>query len=150
MRAVVQRVSEASVTVDGTVKGAIGKGLLVLLAVEAEDGLEDLEWLAGKILRLRIFSDPLGAMNRSVGDTGGDILLISQFTLLASTRKGNRPSFTRAAPPDIARPLCEAFVRQLAQGLGRPIACGEFGADMKVGLVNDGPVTLLIDSRRRE
>jgi D-aminoacyl-tRNA deacylase len=150
MRAVIQRVSEASVTIDGAVRGAIKAGLLIFLAVEITDGPEDLEWLSGKILRLRVFSDPQGAMNRSVSETNKDVLLISQFTLLASTRKGNRPSFTRAARPEFAKPLCDAFARQLAQGLGRPVACGEFGADMKVRLVNDGPVTIIIDSRSRE
>jgi D-aminoacyl-tRNA deacylase len=150
MRAVIQRVSEASVNIDGAVRGAIKAGLLIFLAVEIIDGPEDVEWLSGKILRLRVFSDSQGNLNRSVSETNNDVLLISQFTLLASTRKGNRPSFTRAARPEFAKPLCDAFARQLAQGLGRPVACGEFGADMKVRLVNDGPVTIIIDSRSRE
>ena len=150
MRAVIQRVSEAYVTVDGAIKGAIQNGLLVFLAVEASDGPEEIEWLSGKILRLRLFRDSQGNLNRSVQEIDGNILLISQFTLLASTRKGNRPSFSRAARPELAKPLCDTFERHLAQGLGRPIACGEFGADMKIQLVNDGPVTLMIDSRIRE
>ncbi len=150
MRAVIQRVSEASVTIDHAVKGAIGSGLLVLLAVEEGDNAEDIEWLGGKIVRLRIFNDDAGAMNRSVRETGGGILLISQFTLFASTKKGNRPSYSRSARPEIAIPLYEQFVQGLAADLGRPIETGTFGADMKVALVNDGPVTIVIDSKNRE
>ena len=150
MRAVVQRVSEASVTITGQVRGAIQKGLVVLLAIEEADTPEDNEWLSGKIVRLRIFPDDNGVMNRSVQEVGGDVLLVSQFTLFASTKKGNRPSYTRAARPEIAIPLYEAFIRWLTAGLGKPVRTGEFGADMKVKLVNDGPVTILIDSKNRE
>jgi len=150
MRAVVQRVSEASVTITGQVRGAIQKGLVVLLAMEEADTPEDIEWLSGKILRLRIFPDDNGVMNRSVQEAGGDVLLISQFTLFASTKKGNRPSYARAARPEIAIPLYEAFSRRLTEGLGKAVPTGEFGADMKVSLVNDGPVTIIIDSKHRE
>ena len=150
MRAVVQRVSEASVTINGQIRGAIETGLLLLLAVEEADTPEDIEWLSGKIVRLRIFSDDQGMMNRSVQEAGGDILLISQFTLFASTKKGNRPSYSRAARPEIAVPLYEAFTRKLSEDLGKPVQTGEFGADMKVSLVNDGPVTIVIDSRNKE
>ncbi len=150
MRAVIQRVSEASVAIHGQVRGAIQKGLLVLLAVEEADTPEDIEWLSGKIVRLRIFNDEEGVMNRSVQEVQGDILLISQFTLFASTKKGNRPSYNRAARPEIAVPLYESFLRKLTEDLGRPVRTGEFGADMKVSLVNDGPVTLFIDSQDRE
>ena len=150
MRAVVQRVSKASVTINGQIRGAIETGLLVLLAVEEADTPEDIEWLSGKIVRLRIFPDDQGGMNRSVQEVGGDILLISQFTLFASTKKGNRPSYSRAARPEIAVPLYQTFTRKLAEDLGKPIQTGEFGADMKVTLVNDGPVTIVIDSRNKE
>ncbi|PYJ56220.1 MAG: D-tyrosyl-tRNA(Tyr) deacylase [Verrucomicrobia bacterium] len=150
MRAVVQRVSKASVTINGQIRGAIETGLLVLLAVEEADTPEDIEWLSGKIVRLRIFSDDQGMMNRSLQEAGGDILLISQFTLFASTKKGNRPSYSRAARPEIAVPLFEAFTRKLSEDLGKPVQTGEFGADMKVSLVNDGPVTIVIDSRNKE
>ena len=150
MRAVVQRVSKASVTINGQIRGAIETGLLVLLAVEEADTPEDIEWLSGKIVRLRIFSDDQGMMNRSLQEAGGDILLISQFTLFASTKKGNRPSYSRAARPEIAVPLFEAFTRKLSEDLGKPVKTGEFGADMKVSLVNDGPVTIVIDSRNKE
>ncbi|HEX9046500.1 MAG TPA: D-aminoacyl-tRNA deacylase [Verrucomicrobiae bacterium] len=150
MRAVIQRVSRASVTIHETVKASIGKGLLVLLAVEEADTPEDIEWLSGKIARLRIFPDEQGVMNRSVLEAGGDILLVSQFTLFASTRKGNRPSYSRSAGPAIAIPLYESFIRQLTLDLGKPIQTGEFGADMQVALVNDGPVTIIIDSKLRE
>jgi len=150
MRAVLQRCSEASVTIDGKVHGAIGWGLLVLVAVEESDTREDILWLSGKIARLRIFNDEAGQMNRSVQEIGGQILVISQFTLYASTRKGNRPSYTRSAPPAIAVPLYEEFVRQLGADLGRPVRTGQFGAHMKVQLVNDGPVTLSIDTKARE
>jgi len=150
MRAVVQRVSEASVTIDGHVKGAIRTGLLVLLGIEEADTAEDIEWLSGKLVRLRIFNDEAGVMNLSVQDVKGGILLISQFTLHASTKKGNRPSYIRAARPEVAIPLYEAFIARLTQDLGQPVQTGEFGADMKVALVNDGPVTIQIDSKARE
>lgn len=150
MRSVIQRVTRASVTIQGTVKGRIGKGLLVLLAVEPGDGPEDIEWLSGKIARLRIFPDDNGVMNRSVVEAGGEILVISQFTLFASTKKGNRPSYSRSAPPEIAIPLYEAFLQKLAADLGKPIQTGEFGADMQVDLLNDGPVTVIIDSKLKE
>jgi D-aminoacyl-tRNA deacylase len=150
MRAVIQRVSEAKVLIGGAVKGAIGKGLAVLLAVEPADTDEDIEWLSGKLVRLRIFDDPHGVMNLSVQETQGDILLVSQFTLFASTRKGNRPSYSRSAAPDIAVPLYQKFISRLEQALGKPIQTGEFGAQMLVSLTNDGPVTILIDSKQRE
>lgn len=150
MRAVIQRVSEASVSVDGAERGRIGRGLLVLLGVQAEDTAEDIEWLVNKIVQLRIFDDEAGVMNRSVVDASGEILLVSQFTLLASTNKGTRTSWHRAAKPEIAIPLYEAFHGKLEELLGRPVPTGVFGADMKVGLVNDGPVTLVIDSKLRE
>ena len=150
MRAVIQRVSRAGVTIHNAVKATIGKGLLVFLAVEEADGSEDIEWLSGKIVRLRIFPDADGVMNRSVIETGGDILLISQFTLYASTRKGNRPSYSRSAGPQTAIPLYDAFVQRLSADLGKAVQTGEFGADMQVDLVNDGPVTIVIDSRTRE
>ena len=150
VRAVVQRVSEASVTIDSRARGAIQKGLVVLLGIEEADTVEDIEWLSGKIVRLRIFNDDHGVMNLSVQETGGEILLVSQFTLFASTKKGNRPSYSRAARPEIAVPLYENFARRLAQDLGKPIQTGEFGADMKIALVNDGPVTIIIDSKNRE
>jgi D-aminoacyl-tRNA deacylase len=150
MRAVIQRVSTASVTVSDRVTGAIGGGLLVLLAIEETDTDEDIDWLCGKIVRLRIFNDEAGLMNRSVQEIQGDILLISQFTLFASTRKGNRPSYTRSARPERALPIYQAFQTCLATQLGKPIQSGEFGADMKVSLLNDGPVTVIIDSRLRE
>jgi len=150
MRAVVQRVAEAKVSVEGVVKGAIQQGLAVLLAVEEADAAEDIEWLSGKIVRLRVFDDDNGVMNRSVQEAGGGILLVSQFTLFASTRKGNRPSYSRSARPEIAVPLYEQFARRLAQDLGRPIQTGEFGAQMLVSLTNDGPVTIIIDSKLRE
>jgi D-tyrosyl-tRNA(Tyr) deacylase len=150
MRAVIQRVSAASVTIGGETRAAIQGGLLVLLGVEAADSAEDIAWLAGKIVRLRIFADDGGVMNRSVQETGGDILVVSQFTLFASTKKGNRPSYSRAAPPEVAVPLYETFVRQLATELGKPVFTGEFGADMQVALVNDGPVTILFDTKAKE
>lgn len=150
MRAVVQRVAQASVTVAGRITGSIQTGLLVLLAVEEADSAEDIEWLSGKLVRLRIFNDDGGVMNRSVQKTGGDILLVSQFTLFASTKKGNRPSYLRSARPEIAVPLYEQFLARLTQDLGKPVATGEFGAHMDVSLVNDGPVTIIIDSKSRE
>ncbi len=150
MRAVIQRVSQASVTINGSARGAIAVGLLVLLAVEDADTDEDVEWLSGKIVRLRIFDDENGMMNRSVQEAGGEILLVSQFTLFASTKKGNRPSYIRSARPEVAIPRYEQFIARLEADLGRPIQTGEFGADMRVALVNDGPVTIIIDSRQRE
>jgi len=144
MRAVIQRVSQAAVTIAGEVRGAIGPGLLVLLGIEEADRPDDVEWLCGKIVRLRIFSDADGQMNRSVQEIQGGILVISQFTLHASTRKGNRPSFIRAARPETARPLYEAFVRRVEADLG------EFGALMQVSLINDGPVTIWIDTRQKD
>ncbi len=150
MRAVILRVTEANVTIGGALKGAIGLGLVVLLAIEDADTAEDIEWLSGKIVRLRIFDDDQGVPNRSVQDVQGGILLISQFTLFASTRKGNRPSYSRSARPEVAIPLYEKFVARLAQDLGKPIQTGEFGAQMLVSLINDGPVTIIIDSRARE
>jgi D-aminoacyl-tRNA deacylase len=150
MRAVIQRVSEASVRVGNAVTGNIGPGLLVLLGIEDADQQEDIEWLSGKIVNLRVFNDEQGVMNISVKDFGGDILLVSQFTLHASTKKGNRPSYIRASKPDIAIPLYEKMIARLESDLGKPVKCGIFGADMKVSLVNDGPVTIIIDSRARE
>jgi D-tyrosyl-tRNA(Tyr) deacylase len=147
MRAVIQRVASASVTIGGETKGAIARGLLVLLGVEEADTEEDIAWLSGKIVRLRIFNDSEGRMNLSVQEIAGEILVISQFTLFASTKKGNRPSYTRAARPEIAIPCYEAFLRKLSEDLGKPIQQGEFGADMKVALVNDGPVTICIDTK---
>ena len=150
MRALIQRVSGADVRVDGQSVGAIGEGLLVLAGMAADDGSEDIDWTARKIVALRIFEDKAGVMNRSVGDTGGEILAVSQFTLYASTRKGNRPSWSGAAPPEVAQPKFAAFVAALARDLGKPVASGVFGAHMEVALVNDGPVTIALDSRRRE
>lgn len=150
MRALVQRAREASVTVDGRIVGAIGRGLVVLAAVGSDDGEEDREWLVRKIVALRIFDDEAGAMNRSVQDVGGNILAVSQFTLFASTKKGARPSWSAAAPPDIAAPAFVRFVAALATALGRPVATGIFGAAMHVALVNEGPVTIWLDSRVRE
>jgi len=150
MKAVIQRVSQASVKIEGTIKGSIGKGLLVLLGIEEADITEDIEWLCGKIGRLRIFGDENDIMNLSVQEINGEILLISQFTLHASTKKGNRPSYIKAARPEIAIPLYQAFIVQLEKELGKTVHTGEFGADMKVMLVNDGPVTIIIDSKNRE
>ena len=150
MRALIQRVTEASVRVDGRTVGAIGPGLLVLAGVATGDGPDDRDWLARKIVALRIFPDDAGVMNRSVQEAGGDILAVSQFTLFASTRKGNRPSWSAAAPPGLAQPAFDAFVATLAATLGRPVPTGVFGADMAVALVNDGPVTIWMDSRARE
>ena len=150
MRALAQRVCEASVTVDGGVVSQIGAGLLVLVGVAADDAPDDGEWLARKIADVRIFDDEAGVMNRSVVEEQGSLLAVSQFTLYASTRKGNRPSWSRAAPPGIAQPLFNAFVRMLAARSGRPVQTGVFGANMQVALVNDGPVTLWLDSRSRE
>lgn len=150
MRVVLQRVAQASVTIGGAEKSRIGQGLLILLGIEQEDGSEDIEWLCKKIAALRIFSDEAGLMNRSVQDIGGEILVVSQFTLHASTKKGNRPSFIRAARPETAIPLYETFVETLGRESGRPVGTGSFGADMKIALLNDGPVTICIDSKNRE
>ncbi|MFT6053798.1 MAG: D-tyrosyl-tRNA(Tyr) deacylase [Roseivirga sp.] len=150
MIAVIQHVSEASVTIEDKVKSTIGKGLMILVGIEEADNKEDIEWLSRKIIGLRIFEDEEGVMNKSVLDVSGDILVISQFTLQASTKKGNRPSYLKAAKPDIAIPIYEAFKEQLAFDLDRPIGSGEFGADMKVALVNDGPVTIIIDTKDKK
>ena len=150
MRVVIQRVSDACVKIDSQVKGNIVAGLVVLAAFEESDTDEDLEWLSGKIVRLRVFDDESGVMNRSVTEVNGEILLVSQFTLFASTRKGNRPSYSRSARPEIAEPMYEKFIARLACDLGRPIQTGEFGAQMRVSLSNEGPVTIIIDSKQRE
>jgi D-tyrosyl-tRNA(Tyr) deacylase len=150
MRAVIQRVSSASVKIEGNIVGAIQQGLLVLIGKEEADNAADIEWLAQKIVNLRIFGDDAGTMNQSVLDAGGDILLVSQFTLFASTKKGTRPSWHRAAKPDIAIPLYEAMVTRLGELVGHPIQTGRFGAMMEVALVNDGPVTIILDSKARE
>jgi D-tyrosyl-tRNA(Tyr) deacylase len=150
MRAVIQRVAEARVAVAGRVTGSIQKGLLVLLAVEENESTVDIEWLSGKLVRLRVFNDDAGVMNRSVREIGGDILLVSQFTLFASTKQGNRPSYIRSARPETALPLYQKFIARLTQDLGKSIATGEFGASMAVSLINDGPVTIIIDSKLRE
>ncbi|WP_367864635.1 D-aminoacyl-tRNA deacylase [Pedobacter sp. WC2423] len=150
MRAVIQRVTQASCQVDDTITGSIENGLLVLLGIEEADNQEDLEWLAAKIFNIRIFSDENGLMNKSLADITGDILLISQFTLFAATKKGNRPGFTRAAKPDQAIPLYEAMIRQLSILSDKAVQTGIFGADMKISLVNDGPVTILIDTKNKE
>ena len=149
MRAVIQRVKEASVTIDNEVKSKIGVGLLILLGIEEADTNEDIEWLSGKIARLRIFNDEKEAMNLSILDIDGEVVLVSQFTLHASTKKGNRPSFIQAAKPAIAIPLYERFISQLEDDLNKKIQTGTFGADMKVALINDGPVTITIDSKNR-
>lgn len=150
MRALLQRVREARVEVDDHVVAAIGRGLLVLVGVAPDDSSADIDWLARKVLDLRIFDDEAGVMNRAVGDVGGDVLAVSQFTLHASTRKGNRPSWSNAARPDVAQPLLDAFVAALSQRLGKPVPTGVFGAHMQVALINDGPVTIMLDSRVRE
>lgn len=150
MRIVVQRVSSASVTVEQQITGHIGKGLLVLVGIEEADQKEDIEWMAGKIVNLRIFPDEQGVMNRSCLESEGEILLVSQFTLHAMTKKGNRPSYIRAARPEVAIPIYEQLIQTLAALLGKPIATGIFGADMQVSLTNDGPVTIWIDSKNKE
>lgn len=150
MRVVLQRVLQASVTVDGRVTGAIARGLVVLAGAAPDDTAEDRDWLARKIVQLRVFADDEGVMNRSVADVGGEVLAVSQFTLYASTRKGNRPSWSAAAPPGLAQPRFDALVASLAALAGKPVATGVFGADMQVALVNDGPVTVWLDSRARE
>jgi len=150
MRALVQRVVSAQVEIGREIHAAIGPGLLVLVGIEADDGEADIVWLSAKLIRLRIFDDALGVMNRSVVDSGGELLAVSQFTLYASLRKGNRPSWSRAAAPEIAQPLFERLVERLAADLGHKVATGIFGADMRVHLVNDGPVTIAIDTRHPE
>ena len=150
MRAVVQRVSCAAVTVEGAVTGEIGRGLLVLVGIATDDAPDDISWLTGKIAAQKLFPDESGRMNLSVTESDGEVLVVSQFTLLASTRKGTKPSWHRAAPPEVAVPLYESFVREMEKLLGRPVATGKFGAMMEVALVNDGPVTLVLDSHLRE
>ncbi|WP_330442522.1 D-aminoacyl-tRNA deacylase [Flavobacterium sp. C4GT6] len=150
MRVVIQRVSEASVTIEGRKPADIQKGLLILVGIEDADTNEDINWLCAKIAKLRIFGDDNGVMNLSVTEADGDIIVVSQFTLHAATKKGNRPSYIKAAKPDVAIPLYETFVKTLQQETGKVIQTGEFGADMKVALVNDGPVTILIDSKNKE
>lgn len=150
MRVVIQRVNEASVKVNGEKTGEISSGLLILAGFEEADTKDDLEWITGKVIGLRIFNDDAGVMNLSVRDVKGEVLVVSQFTLHASTRKGNRPSYIRAAKPEIAIPLYEQFVRMLSDKLGKPVPTGKFGADMKVSLVNDGPVTIVMDSKGKE
>lgn len=150
MRIVIQRVSDSSVEIEGQIKASTQKGLMILLGIEEADNQEDIEWLTNKIVNLRIFDDQDGVMNKSILDIKGDILLISQFTLHASTKKGNRPSYIKAAKPDIAIPLYEAFIETLEQKLGKSIGTGGFGADMKVNLTNDGPVTICMDTKNKE
>lgn len=150
MRVVIQRVTEASVTIKNTIKSKIEKGFMILLGIEEKDDQEDIDWLTKKIINLRVFDDDKGVMNKSILDIDGNILLISQFTLHASTKKGNRPSYIKAASPDIAIPLYENFIEVLSKKLGKDIGTGEFGADMQVKLINDGPVTICIDSKNKE
>lgn len=150
MRAVIQRVSNASVKVDGVITGEIQKGLLVLLGIEDADTQEDIQWLSAKIINLRIFDDEQGVMNLSLKDVLGDVLLVSQFTLHASTKKGNRPSYIKASKPEFAIPMYEAMIQQMEAELGKNVQTGVFGADMKVELLNDGPVTIVIDTKNRE
>lgn len=150
MRVVIQRVSHASVTIDGICKSAIKEGFMILLGIEENDGKEDIDWLCKKIVSLRVFDDEQGVMNKSILDIKGEILAISQFTLYASTKKGNRPSYIKAAKPDISIPLYQAFCKELEASLGKSIGTGEFGADMKVELLNNGPVTISIDTKNRE
>lgn len=150
MRTVIQRVQHASVTISENIKSRIGTGMLILVGIEDRDKKEDIEWISKKIVNLRIYDDENGIMNRSILDTGGDILVVSQFTLHASTKKGNRPSYIRASKPDFAVPMYESFCKELSSLLGKKVQTGEFGADMKVELVNDGPVTILIDTQNKE
>ena len=150
MRIVIQRVSHASVTIDGNCKFAIGKGMLILVGIEEADGQEDIDWLCKKIVNLRIFDDENGVMNKSILEDGGEILVVSQFTLHASTKKGNRPSYLKASKPDIAIPMYKAFCEEVGLQLGKPVQTGTFGADMKIELLNDGPVTIIIDSQNKE
>lgn len=150
MRLVIQRVTHASVTIEGKVKSAIGPGLLILVGVESADTTEDVDWLVRKVAALRIFDDEQGVMNCSVQDINGEALVVSQFTLFASTKKGNRPSWLKAAPHNISVPLYDAFCQRLSQAMGKSVGTGEFGADMKVELLNDGPVTILMDTKNKE
>jgi len=150
MKVVIQRVNEASVSIDGQMAGAIQKGLMVLLGIETADTLEDIDWLSNKIVQMRIFDDAEGVMNLSVKEVGGNIILVSQFTLHASTKKGNRPSYIAAAKHEISIPLYEAMIKKLTADMGAPIQTGVFGADMKVALINNGPVTIIVDSKNRE
>lgn len=150
MKVVIQRVSHASVTIEGNVKSAIKKGFLVLLGIASDDTQEDIDWLVKKTVNLRVFDDENGVMNRSILDDGGDIIVVSQFTLMASTKKGNRPSWIHAAPHEISIPLYEKFCQDLSQALGKSVGTGEFGADMKVELLNDGPVTICMDTKNKE
>lgn len=150
MRVVIQRTGHASVSIDGNCKSAIGKGLLILVGIEEADGQEDIDWLCKKIINLRVFDDENGVMNKSILDINGEILVVSQFTLHASTKKGNRPSYIKAAKPEISIPLYEQFCRDLSYALGKEIGTGEFGADMKVELMNDGPVTICMDTKNKE
>ena len=150
MKAVIQRVTEASVTIDGIIRGKIDEGLLVLLGIEDADGDEDITWLSNKIVNLRIFNDDAGVMNRSVVERNGNILLLSQFTVHASTKKGARPSYIKASKPEVAIPVYEKMIRQLENDLGKGVETGQFGADMKVALLNDGPVTIVIDTKNKE
>ena len=150
MRAVIQRVSEASVTIEGSLKSSISKGFLVLLGIETEDTKDDADWLSGKIALLRVFSDENGLMNKDIKEVNGEILLVSQFTLHAAYKKGNRPSFIKAARPEQAIPLYEYFITSLSENTGKQVSTGTFGADMKVALVNDGPVTIIMDTKNRE
>jgi D-tyrosyl-tRNA(Tyr) deacylase len=150
MKLVIQRVNEASVSIDGQIAGAIQKGLMVLLGIETADTMEDVDWLSNKIVQMRIFDDAKGVMNLSVKEIGGNILLVSQFTLHASTKKGNRPSYLAAAKHDISIPLFEAMIKKLTADMGAPIQTGVFGADMKVALINNGPVTIIVDSKNKE
>lgn len=149
MKVVIQRVTESSVEIEGKIHGQIGPGMMILVGIEAEDDMSDIEWLTSKIVNLRIFDDENGVMNRSIKDVGGEILVISQFTLHASTKKGNRPSYIKAARPEISVPLYEDFKKILSRDLGKNIQCGIFGAEMKVSLINDGPVTIIIDTKNR-
>jgi D-tyrosyl-tRNA(Tyr) deacylase len=150
MKAVIQRVAQASVTIQEQVVAQIESGLLVLIGIEETDGLEDLQWLSSKIVNLRLFADANGVMNVSVKDTGGDVIVVSQFTLHALTKKGNRPSYIKAARPEFAIPIYESFVQQMEFELGKKVQTGQFGADMKVTLLNDGPVTIVIDTKNKE
>lgn len=150
MRLVIQRVKRASVTINGSMKSAINEGLLILVGIEGSDSLEDVAWLVGKTARLRVFDDENGVMNRSITDINGEALVVSQFTLFASYKKGNRPSWLRAATHDISIPLYEAYCEQLSEALGKPVQTGEFGADMAVELINDGPVTIIMDTKNKE
>ncbi|MBO7098691.1 MAG: D-tyrosyl-tRNA(Tyr) deacylase [Bacteroidaceae bacterium] len=150
MRAVIQRVTHASVTIEGQKKAEIGNGFLILLGIEQSDNQEDIDWLTHKIVGLRVFDDEAGIMNRNIQETGGNIIVVSQFTLMASYKKGNRPSWIRAAGHEVAIPLYNTFVKQLSEALGKPVGTGEFGADMKVELLNDGPVTICMDTKNKE